>query len=193
MHDLDPNSFGRMIVKFITTIFKSMFGLWFLTLVATRIYVFHNAYIHHVQLIEDERWLLRQCQDPAFFSNLKQHVSLCSQVEENKQRNTFLVALNETMTTVSMCGMVTCWDLMQYIQYGGLSFVATLSVICVLVVVVLIPVISLGLRMLNDRKYNMESMYACIERGGNMRNYENFYPHTYEIDAFDNFESKKKI
>eukprot|EP00961_Rhodomonas_salina_P024663 332250-Rhodomonas_salina.2 len=137
--------------------------LWVLTVVCTRLYLFHNAYIHHLQTIEDERWLLFQCQDPAFFANLKQHVSLCQQVEENARRTPVLVALNETVSVSSLCGAISCWDLIYYVQNGGMSMVTVLSVTALALVAIVIPTANIVSRWIKESAAGSE--YTCIERG----------------------------
>jgi hypothetical protein len=144
----------------------TMGSLWLLTLCVSRIYVFHNAYIHHKQVIEDERWLRAQCHDAVFYSNLKQHAGdLCTQVHENAQRSTLLVALHETLAAASMCGTVSCWDIFVYVQAGGLSLACTLSVVVVFLVLLVIPAINTVLRATADMGYFAECANPCIERG----------------------------
>jgi len=45
-----------------------------------RVYAFHEAYVFEVGKRNDERWLLLQCADPDFYSNLRQHSDLCTEV-----------------------------------------------------------------------------------------------------------------
>jgi hypothetical protein len=54
--------------------------LWSATFVVTRVYALHEAYVSEVGKRNDERWLLKQCGDPEFYSNLKQHSELCTEV-----------------------------------------------------------------------------------------------------------------
>ncbi len=58
----------------------SFWLLWVVTFVVTRVYALHEAYVFEVGKRNDERWLLRQCQDAEFYSNLKQHSDLCTEV-----------------------------------------------------------------------------------------------------------------
>lgn len=138
--------------------------LWGCAVVVMRVYLFHTFYIHHLQTIEDEQWLLRQCSDPAFFANLKQHVGLCAQVQENAQRSPFLVALNETMQNSSLCGVVQCWELVQHIQGAGLSAVVLASVAAVLLVAVVLPAANIVTRFLQESTSMSHSMHA-VETG----------------------------
>lgn len=134
-----------------------------LTLVITRFQLFHNAYIHHHQTIEDESWLLDQCQDPAFYANLKQHVKLCTEVQENKLRSSYLVALNETMSATSMCGTVACMDLIKYVRDGGLSIATTVAIMAVIMVIIVLPLVNLGLRIIGEHNYFIDSNYPSVE------------------------------
>lgn len=172
------------------SVLKSTGFLWVLTLVITRLHILHNAYIHHRQRIEDESWLLLQCQDPAFYANLKQHVKLCTEVQENKSQNSFLVALNETMAVTSMCGTVSCTDLWHAVRDGGLSLATSLVVIAIIMVVIILPLINLGLRIIGERNYFIESNYPCVERGGGWHPPTRLLnaqqpPHAYAMDGWD--------
>ena len=48
--------------RVLAAMLMSVCGLWLFALLCTRVYLFHNAYIHHVQTVENEKWLLFQCQ-----------------------------------------------------------------------------------------------------------------------------------
>jgi hypothetical protein len=113
-------------------------------------HLFHTFYIHHLQTVEDEKWLRMQCDDPVFFSNLKQHVSLCAQVQENAQRNALLVALTETMENSSLCGVVSCWDLVMGLQHASLNTMLMLSACAILMVAVLLPCANIVTRFLYE-------------------------------------------
>ena len=42
-----------------------------------------------------ERWLLRQCEDPVFFSNMHTHTDICFLVENNARVGAFMLALRQ--------------------------------------------------------------------------------------------------
>lgn len=54
--------------------------LWITAFCVTRVYALHEAYVAEVGKREDERWLLDKCTDPEFYSNLRQHSNLCTEV-----------------------------------------------------------------------------------------------------------------
>lgn len=45
--------------------------------------------------LESERWLLEQCRDPAFFSNMHAHSDLCITVENHARIGALMLALRE--------------------------------------------------------------------------------------------------
>lgn len=143
-------SLSRLCGKVFSFVVMSSVMLWVVAVIVMRVYMFHTFYIHHLQTIENEKWLLKQCAEPAFFANLKQHVTLCAEVQENAQKNSFLVALNETMKNSSMCGMVQCWDFLQQIQNMGLTTVVVLSAVGVLMVAVVLPVVNVVSRFMDE-------------------------------------------
>ena len=140
----------ELTLRVFSMMLLSCTALWATAVLAIRVHLFHSFYIHHLQSVEDEKWLRVQCDDPVFFSNLKQHVSLCAQVQENAQRNPFLVALNETMQNSSMCGIVSCWDLISGVQNASLNTMLLLTLGAVLVVAVILPSANIVTRFLYE-------------------------------------------
>jgi hypothetical protein len=82
--------------------------LWLSTLVVTRVFIFHEAYLAHVSKVADERWLLRQCGDSDFYSNIRQHTDLCESVSLNARSSAILAALNEMAVNTYACGSKSC-------------------------------------------------------------------------------------
>ena len=60
-----------------------------------RLCVFHQTYTAISTKLESERWLVNQCQDPHFFSNMHQHSDLCFQVENNARVGAFMLSLRQ--------------------------------------------------------------------------------------------------
>ena len=54
------------------------------------------AYIQACIRLADEQWLLQNCRDPVFFSKMRSHPAVCSQVEANARVGTLWTALRET-------------------------------------------------------------------------------------------------
>jgi hypothetical protein len=71
-----------------------MYGI---TLLTSRIYVFYDIYTELCAIVIGEQYLLHRCNDPVFFSNIRQHTDLCSTVFANARQNIFLKALNKTL------------------------------------------------------------------------------------------------
>lgn len=46
----------------------------------SRVYVFYESYWEFRLKQIDETWLGQQCKDPEFYSNMRQHTDLCTQV-----------------------------------------------------------------------------------------------------------------
>ena len=138
----------ELAARVASMVLLSCVSLWVIAVVAIRVHLFHAFYIHHLQTVEDEKWLRVQCDDPVFFSNLKQHVSLCAQVQENAQRNALLVALTQTMENSSLCGVVSCWDLVMGLQHASLNTMLMLSACAILMVAVLLPCANIVTRFL---------------------------------------------
>ena len=57
--------------------------------------LFHQTYTSMSSKLEGEMWLLNQCHDPVFFSNLQQHLDMCFVVDCNNKVGAFMLALNE--------------------------------------------------------------------------------------------------
>lgn len=181
-----------LFLKCIRMITVTILSLWLFTLVVSRIYIFHSAYIHQLQTIEDERWLLRQCSDATFFSNLKQHVDLCTAVQENAKKNVILVSLNNAMTASSFCGTMSCWDIIVYIQTGGLSFIVTTALITMVTVIVVVPAVTTILRALSDLNYYKQCMNPCLEKGRHALYDNSMFETAFVYDNTANQEFTKK-
>lgn len=55
----------------------------------------YTAYTHACMRLDDEKWLLQNCRDPVFFSKMRAHTTVCSDVEANARVGAFWVALRE--------------------------------------------------------------------------------------------------
>ena len=154
-----------IILNFLKTMIMTSMALWVATILIARIYMLHNAYVHHAQVREDNKWLLIQCNDPAFFSNLAQHVDICHKVREEAKSSIMLSALNDTLTTSSLCGTITCWDAMVFFQTGGLSMISTFALALLLVVVIIVPTLIMLSRISTDFAYHKYWKQPCLEKG----------------------------
>ena len=56
---------------------------------------FYQIYQSITYKLESEKWLLRQCVDPVFFSNMHPHTDICFSVENNARVGAFMLALRQ--------------------------------------------------------------------------------------------------
>jgi hypothetical protein len=74
-----------------------MWIMYGITLFTSRMYVFYDIYTELCAMVKGEQYLLQRCNDPEFFSNIRQHTDLCTTVFANARQNIFLKALNKTL------------------------------------------------------------------------------------------------
>ena len=55
----------------------------------------YTAYKRACMRLDDERWLLENCREPLFFSKMRAHTTVCSEVEANARVGAFWTALRE--------------------------------------------------------------------------------------------------
>ena len=55
----------------------------------------YAAYARALMRLDDEAWLLQNCRDPLFFSKMRAHTTVCSDVEANARVGAFWAALRE--------------------------------------------------------------------------------------------------
>jgi hypothetical protein len=55
----------------------------------------YTAYKRACMRLDDERWLLDNCRDPTFYSKMRAHTAVCSEVETNARIGAFWSALKE--------------------------------------------------------------------------------------------------
>lgn len=60
---------------------------------ATRVPVFHRAYVEHQQRLEDDAWLRAQCADPHFVNNMRRHTSVCDDARAAFARPPWIVGM----------------------------------------------------------------------------------------------------
>lgn len=143
------DAFQSMILSLVTC--------WMCAVIITRLYAFHNAYMQHLNKIEDEAWLRNNCRDPDFFSNLRQHTEICTAVMENFRKSPVLVALNDVAASTYLCGSQTCLGLFQDISRGGLPLIGCLLLFFVFTPSFIIPFIRMGV----DHAMEQRVLRAC--------------------------------
>jgi hypothetical protein len=55
----------------------------------------YTAYKRACMRLDDEKWLLENCRDPTFYSKMRAHPTVCSDVETNARIGAFWTALRE--------------------------------------------------------------------------------------------------
>jgi hypothetical protein len=81
----------------------------------------YAAYKRACMRLDNERWLRDNCRDPTFYSNMRAHTDVCSEVETNARIGAFWTALRE----VTDVAKVT-WQ--PYVVGFALAIVALLPV-----------------------------------------------------------------
>lgn len=87
-------------------------GMWVMyifTLCASRMYVFYETYSELRAMVSGEKYLLQRCNDPEFFSNIRQHTDLCTTVFVNARTNLVLNALNKTLQGSYLYPILYMW------------------------------------------------------------------------------------
>ena len=77
-------------------------------LLVTNIHKFHMALTVRRKAMEDNKWLLTQCKSAEFYSNMRQHSSLCDEVELEEADTLWLHAMRDVFDSVHLCGSVSC-------------------------------------------------------------------------------------
>lgn len=84
--------------------------MWMTTFTASRIYLLHEAYIEEANKRVDEIWLLKQCDDAEFYSNIRQHTDICTEVANNARSSLLLKALHKVASNTHICGSASCME-----------------------------------------------------------------------------------
>jgi hypothetical protein len=103
---------------------------WGVALIVSSFHTFHVIYSTEKQKLLDDAWLKDKCSEPEFYINLRQHTDLCAQVQESQRENTFLKALDITVSQTNLCGPKTCLDLLQQALSSKL-FIYICIVLCI--------------------------------------------------------------
>ena len=75
---------------------------------ATRTHMFHGALMRRQQNVLNNMWLLQQCKSPDFYSNMKQHSTLCDDVVLQQTDALWLHALRDVIDETYFCGDKPC-------------------------------------------------------------------------------------
>ena len=88
---------------------QTMVGCAVCAVLFARLPTFQRAYANHVQKMQDDEWLHKQCSMPEFFARLRQHTGVCEQVRETFNRPATLVALQACLPEVPWCVDWRAW------------------------------------------------------------------------------------
>ncbi len=92
-----------------------IFGTLFIALtlcaiafVATRTHMFHGAMMRRQQSVLNNEWLLQQCRSSEFYSNMKQHSTLCDDIVLEQTDALWLHALRDVIDQTYLCCDMPC-------------------------------------------------------------------------------------
>jgi hypothetical protein len=84
-----------VIVQITTYVFSGLASILGASVGMDCIGALYGAYKRASMRLEDETWLRENCKDPVFFSKMRSHTSICSEVEANARVGAFWAALHE--------------------------------------------------------------------------------------------------
>ena len=111
----------------------SLWLIWVVTFCISRVFLFHEAYIFESNKRADERWLLSKCKDAEFYSNIRQHTDLCTEVANSARTNLLLTALNRVASQTHACGGTSCVELV-YVTLSRMGWQLGLLLVVLMVV-----------------------------------------------------------
>jgi len=115
---------------------------WSVSFLISRLFIFYEAYVDFQGVLKDEEWLRSQCDQPEFYSNMRQHSDLCNDVRRNAERSPVLIALNEVAGTAHLCGRYICVESLAFLSSSaGWPVLAAIVVTVVLAPTVLVRIV----------------------------------------------------
>jgi hypothetical protein len=124
-------------------------GLYWAGFLATRVHMFQFAYSVQQQKRDNDKWLLRQCSDDAFYHNMKHHSDICEQASHESQQSTWLAALDHVVRNTHACGYQSCVSILEDALTWALSR-GMLVAAGAAVVLILLPTLTLPLLRLRS-------------------------------------------
>lgn len=142
-----------------------LFGALFLALslgamafVATRTHMFHGALMRRQQNAENNVWLLQQCKSADFYSNMKQHSTLCDDVVLEQTDTLWLHALRDVIDNTYVCGELPCIKRveqgLEWVFGRGVLLLAAMAGSSLLLFLIVVHI----QRTLSGRMYDTHSM-----------------------------------
>lgn len=154
----------KPVVQFTSYLVTITTLLWGFTLVCDRLYSLHVIYTEEVSRLRDETWLRENCQDPVFYTNLRGHTDICTQVEGNARRNLPLFAVKQMLQNTYLCGTRPCVEqaaaLAGWVMALSAPVLGLLAVAAVLCPVLLVQMIRVGVEALRPSFHHPGGFYS---------------------------------
>jgi len=90
-----------------------LLGVYATGFAVTRVHMFQFAYATQQQQRDNDKWLLSQCSDDAFYHNMKHHSDICEQVSHESQRSLWLAAVDHVVRNTHACGYQSCLSILE--------------------------------------------------------------------------------
>lgn len=78
------------------------------SLLVTNLHKFVSALSARRKAVQDNKWLLEQCRSAEFYSNMRQHSSVCDEVALTDSDTLWLHALRDVFDDMHPCGLASC-------------------------------------------------------------------------------------
>ena len=91
-----------------------------------KVCLFHETYTVRAQELRKEEWLLDQCKDMVFFSNMGEHTSLCTEVDAKARIGAFWYALNRVSGSLPF---LEAWEAVTRASWPILAGVAAVFIL----------------------------------------------------------------
>lgn len=98
------STLAQAFLLHVKALFSILFYISVTGIFISRFYIFYEVYTAESVKKREDAWLRVQCKNPEFYSNLRQHTDLCTQVEQHARSWIFLTALNAMAMRNQWCG-----------------------------------------------------------------------------------------
>lgn len=137
-----PRGAARKVVMHeicLNVVFLCLVGM--VVLVATlfilsRVMIFEHEYNILKTERRNEEWLLRQCEDDAFYHEMRHHSTLCDEVKVKSGDDILLLALSRVSQKTHLCGDTSCTqvaeNILQWVAGQGFRVMCVAGVFCLI-------------------------------------------------------------
>lgn len=80
--------------------------------------------------LQSEQWLLKQCNDPTFFSHMYTHSDICVKVDNNASIGAFMLSLNEFSAEFRVLRMISV-EVIEFVKIASWPILAILALLCI--------------------------------------------------------------